>query len=64
MTPAEIRALRQRLGLSQVAFAARLGVGWATVQRWETGKVAPSNLGYSALARLAREVARAGNRVT
>ena len=36
-----VKALRQRLGLSQQVFATRLGIGIATVSRWETGKVKP-----------------------
>lgn len=38
MTPAELRAARRALGLTQVALAARLGVPQATIWRWETGK--------------------------
>lgn len=37
MTPNELRARRQALGLSQKALAERLGVPQATVSRWETG---------------------------
>ncbi len=39
MTKEEIRALRQQLGLSQGAFAARLGLSsrsHSTVSRWES----------------------------
>lgn len=38
MTPAELRAAREALGLSQRALAERLGVPQATVSRWETGQ--------------------------
>jgi putative zinc finger/helix-turn-helix YgiT family protein len=37
LTPEEIRAARERLGLTQKQFAHLLGVGEATVSRWETG---------------------------
>jgi HTH-type transcriptional regulator/antitoxin MqsA len=37
LTPAEIKAVRERVGLSQVAMAKRLGVGEKTYARWETG---------------------------
>ena len=33
----EVKALREKLGLSQDAFAARLGVAPFTVRRWEKG---------------------------
>jgi uncharacterized Zn finger protein len=36
ITPAGIRALRERLGLSRAAFAAELGVSAQTVANWET----------------------------
>ncbi len=42
----EIKALRQERLLSQEAFAKELGVCFATVNRWETGKTAPT---YKAL---------------
>jgi len=34
-----VSALRQRLGLTQKAFAAQLGVKITAYKRWETGKV-------------------------
>jgi putative zinc finger/helix-turn-helix YgiT family protein len=37
LTPEEIRQGRERLGLTQKQFANLLGVGEATVSRWETG---------------------------
>lgn len=43
MRPSEIRRLRERAGLTQVRFAEELGVGVASVKRWETGAMAPSN---------------------
>lgn len=42
MTPQEIRALRERLHLTQEVFARILGVSFATVNRWENGKTEPS----------------------
>ncbi len=38
MTPAEIKDLRARLGLTQKQLAAKLGVAWRTVQQWESGR--------------------------
>src|SRR5437660_1003519 len=37
LAPAEIRQGREQLGLTQKEFANLLGVGEATVSRWETG---------------------------
>ena len=37
LTPEEIRQGREKLGLTQKQFANLLGVGEATVSRWETG---------------------------
>jgi putative zinc finger/helix-turn-helix YgiT family protein len=37
LSPAEIRHGREKLGLTQKQFANLLGVGEATVSRWETG---------------------------
>jgi HTH-type transcriptional regulator/antitoxin MqsA len=39
LTPDEVRALRQSLGLSQAGFEKLLGVGPKTVVRWEKGTV-------------------------
>ena len=37
MKPAHLRAIRERLNLSQVGLAKRLGVAGPTVNRWERG---------------------------
>ena len=51
-----IKALRQRLGLSQRAMAERLGVAQPTVANWETGKKEPQGQGVlSRLYQLERE---------
>lgn len=41
MTPAEIRALREREHVSQAVFAAVLNTSLSTVQKWEIGKKKP-----------------------
>jgi len=38
MTPAQFRAIRERLGLSQAQLADRLGVAMNSVSRWEIGE--------------------------
>jgi DNA-binding transcriptional regulator YiaG len=40
----KIRALRLKLGLTQEQFAAKVGVTFSTVNRWESGKSKPSPL--------------------
>lgn len=42
-----IRRFRARLGLTQAALAARLGVTFATVNRWENGQAKPSQLAWA-----------------
>jgi putative transcriptional regulator len=41
---AVIKEVRKQLGLSQEGLARELGVSFATVNRWENGKTAPSKL--------------------
>jgi DNA-binding transcriptional regulator YiaG len=43
MTPEAIRAIREALGISQEAFARRVGVAYNTVNRWEKGKSLPKS---------------------
>ena len=38
----DIKKLRQRLFMSQTAFAQELGVSYTTVNRWEIGRVKPT----------------------
>lgn len=57
--PAEdVIELRKRLGLSQEELAARLGVSFASVNRWENGKSKPQ-----AAARMALDSLRSGDPV-
>lgn len=42
ISPAEIRAIRERLYMSQINFGRLLGVFYTTVSHWECGKHAPS----------------------
>ena len=39
-----VRELRERTGLSQEKFAAKLGVTFPTINRWENGRSKPSPL--------------------
>jgi len=40
----QVKTIRQHLKLSQAELAQALGVSFATVNRWENGKTAPSKL--------------------
>ncbi|HEY2080708.1 MAG TPA: tetratricopeptide repeat protein [Streptosporangiaceae bacterium] len=54
---ARLRFLRSNLGLSQEQLARRLGVSFATVNRWESGRTQLSARALAALAQLEAEVA-------
>ncbi len=53
--PEQIRTLRAKLGLTQVALAERLGVSFPTVNRWENGKSRPSPLSWQAILDLSKD---------
>jgi transcriptional regulator with XRE-family HTH domain/superfamily II DNA or RNA helicase len=53
--PDQIKQLRARLGLTQIALAERLGVSFPTVNRWENGKSRPSQLSWQAILDLGKE---------
>jgi transcriptional regulator with XRE-family HTH domain len=50
--PEAIKKLRADLGLTQQALADKLGVSFATVNRWENGQTRPSQLSWSHLRQL------------
>ena len=56
-----IRSLRQDLGLTQEKFAAKLGVTFPTVNRWENNHANPSPLALEKIEALAKRLGR-GNR--
>jgi type I restriction enzyme M protein len=55
---ARLRILRDSLGLSQEQLARRLGVSFATVNRWESGRTQLSPRAKAALAELEAQHAR------
>ena len=61
---ARLRILRGSLGLSQEQLARRLGMSFATVNRWESGRTQLSARAAAALAALEAEVASASHRTT
>src|SRR5688572_2298096 len=52
-----LRAIRSKLNLSQEKLAERLGVSFATVNRWEGGTNRPQKAALQAIAALAEEAA-------
>jgi DNA-binding transcriptional regulator YiaG len=53
--PATLRAIRAALNLTQDQLAERIGVSFATVNRWEGGGNKPQRAAQEAIATLARE---------
>ena len=51
----EIRELRDKLRLTQVEFAQRIGVSSITISRWERGANRPLPLGLLGLAKAKRQ---------
>lgn len=49
MESKEIKNYRKRMGLTQVEFAKKLGVSFATVNRWEGNHFKPSHLAMEKL---------------
>ena len=58
--PHLIREIRTRLGLTQEQFAARLGVTFPTINRWENHRAKPSPLALRQVEALLRELADQG----
>ena len=50
----DVRAVRRRLGLSQIAFAAKFGFQPATLRNWEQGRTRPDGPARVLLAVIAR----------
>lgn len=58
--PLLVRELRQRTGLTQEKFAARLGVTFPTINRWENGRSKPSPLALKRIEELLRDLGQKG----
>jgi type I restriction enzyme M protein len=54
--PGALRAIRTNLDLTQVELAERLGVSFASVNRWESGSIKPQKAALAKIAALADEV--------
>jgi DNA-binding transcriptional regulator YiaG len=58
--PRLVRELRERTGLTQEKFAARLGVTFPTINRWENGRARPSPLALKQIEDLLRGLGKQG----
>jgi len=59
--PRLVRELRERTGLTQEKFAARLGVTFPTINRWENGRAKPSPLAMEKIEALLRSMGARGS---
>jgi transcriptional regulator with XRE-family HTH domain len=59
--PRLVRELRDRTGLTQEKFAARLGVTFPTINRWENGRARPSPLAMEKIQALLRSMGERGS---
>jgi putative transcriptional regulator len=59
--PRLVRELRERTGLTQEKFAAKLGVTFPTINRWENGRAKPSPLAWQKLEELLRSMGQKGS---
>ena len=58
--PYLVRELRERTGLTQEKFAAKLGVTFPTINRWENGHAKPSPLAMKQIEDLLRDLGEKG----
>ena len=58
--PRLVRELRERIGLTQEKFAAKLGVTFPTINRWENGRAKPSPLAMKQIEGLLRDLGEKG----
>jgi putative transcriptional regulator len=56
-----VRELRNRTGLTQEKFAAKLGVTFPTINRWENGRAKPSPLAMKQIENLLRDLGEKGS---
>jgi DNA-binding transcriptional regulator YiaG len=58
--PEMVKEIRRQLSMSQEDLARKLGVSFATVNRWENGVVKPSKLGKAQLDNFCTKMTRRG----
>lgn len=49
MTPQQITSAREQAGLTRKELAAKVGVSWRTVEKWEQGRGGPSKTALALL---------------
>ena len=59
--PRLVRELRGRTGLTQEKYAAKLGVTFPTINRWENGRARPSPLAMEKIEALLRSMGERGS---
>jgi DNA-binding transcriptional regulator YiaG len=55
-----VREMRGRIGISQEKFAAKIGVSFPTVSRWEKGRAKPSPLAMQKIEESLRKMGKNG----
>lgn len=58
-----VKELRAQLDLTQEQFAAKIGVTWSTVNRWENGRGKPSPLALGHVVEIVQEAAGIDDKV-
>jgi len=58
--PSLLKKVRKQLGFSQEDLARKLGVSYATINRWENGQVKPSKLAKAQLDSFCRQMVEEG----
>ena len=58
-----IRALRKHLGLTQEKMAAKLGVSFPTINRWENGRALPSPLALQKIQQSLIDMGKEGKKI-
>ena len=58
--PHLVRELRERVGLSQEKFAAKLGVTTPTINQWENGRAKPSPLAMKQVEYMLHDLGKPG----
>ena len=59
--PRLVRELRERTGLTQEKFAAKLGVTFPTINRWENGRARPLPLAMQKIEEMLRSMGERGS---
>ena len=58
-----MRELRERTGLTQEKFAAKIGVTFPTINRWENNRTKPSPLALQKIKELLQDMGKDGEKL-